>query len=154
MEENEYRSTYSKLVDYPCVFARAINSTSCICQQVRKIQIADRIAINCCSENDHQQCSKLLERLRIASQFVLHMPDIAGVLPHNKEMQVQTGGIKGIAMILNDHKAVDKPDILATRTQAINTFGNLDNLPYSEIVRHILHSERRKRRSRRNDEND
>lgn len=154
MEENEYRSSYNKLVDYPCVFAKAINSTSCTCQQARKIQIADRIALNCSAAHYHQQCNALIEKLRTAAQFVLHMPDIAGTLSHNKEIQVQIGGIKGIAMMLNDHKDVDKPDIHEIHTQAIDTFGNLDKLPYSEIVRYILQSKRRKRRARKNDEND
>jgi len=147
MEENEYRTTYNKLVDHPCVFAKAINSTSCSCRQAARIQIADRIAINCSSGSEQQQCTLMLEKLRSAAQFVLRMPDIAGALPHNKEIRVQIGGIKGIAAILGQDES--GLDIYRLRTQAQTRFGDLDKLPYSEIVRHIMQA-RTRRRSKTN----
>ena len=151
MDENEYRSTYNKLINHPCVFAKAINSTQCVCQCCKRIQIADRIALNCEQLDEHQQCTAMLEKLRTAAQFVLRMPDIAGVLPHNKEIRVQTGGIKGIAAILQPHESIDKPDIFQIRTQACIKFGDLNKLPYSEIVRHIMQARTRRQRSKSTD---
>ena len=69
-------------------------------------------------------------------------------LPHNMEIRVQTGGLKGLLNILHpDSKAPPViEDIGGVISQAVSVYGNLDDLPYSEIVQAVALTTVRKRR--------
>ena len=103
---------------------------------------------------------KFLKRLRKNSAFVLKLHDIDGPLPHNMEIRVQVGGVAGLvksalmkSAITGDvsesvENAPAKNDIDLAMTAAIECFGSIDNLPYSEIMQSIVKFQGRRKRQR------
>jgi len=97
----------------------------------------------------------MLDKLRENSRFVLKLREIDGPLPHNMDIRVQAGGLKGVAKLL-DHLPDQLPADVQLSTSDINTvvqaviaqYGSLDALPYDEIVQSIVQFQGRKRRQR------
>ncbi len=106
------------------------------------------------------RCSDILEKLRKNSAFVLKLHDVDGPLPHNMEIRVQVGGVAGIvksalmkSAITSDaselvENAPAKNDIDLAMTAAIERFGSIDNLPYSEIMQSVVKFQGRRKRQR------
>lgn len=148
MEEDEYKSTYSELASTRCVFEKALTNHQAKCDLSRHFCLADREGYSCEDAGASLKCSKLLEKLREKSIFVLKLHDIDGPLPHNMEIRVQVGGVRGLAKLINVD-IIDKVDnIHRVLDEVINKFGSLDSLPYSEIIQSIEQFQGRRRRQR------
>jgi len=148
MEEDEYKSTYSELASVRCVFEKALTNHQAKCDLSRHFCLADREGYSCEDAGASLKCSKLLEKLREKSIFVLKLHDIDGPLPHNMEIRVQVGGVRGLARLINVD-IIDKVDnIHRVLDEVINKFGSLDSLPYSEIIQSIEQFQGRRRRQR------
>ena len=148
MEEDEYKSTYSELASVRCVFEKALTNHQAKCDLSRHFCLADREGYSCEDAGASLKCSKLLEKLREKSIFVLKLRDIDGPLPHNMEIRVQVGGVRGLAKLINVD-IIDKVDnIHRVLDEVINKFGSLDSLPYSEIIQSIEQFQGRRRRQR------
>ena len=146
MEEDEYKSTYSELASVRCVFEKALTNHQAKCDLSRHFCLADREGYSCEDAEASLKCSKLLEKLREKSIFVLKLRDIDEPLPHNMEIRVQVGGVRGLAKLINVD-IVDKVDnIHRVLDEVINKFGSLDSLPYSEIIQSIEQFQGRRRR--------
>jgi len=148
MEEDEYKSTYSELASVRCVFEKALTNHQAKCDLSRHFCLADREGYSCEDAGASLKCSKLLEKLREKSIFVLKVHVIDGPLPHNMEIRVQVGGVRGLAKLINVD-IIDKVDnIHRVLDEVINKFGSLDSLPYSEIIQSIEQFQGRRRRQR------
>lgn len=148
MEEDEYKSTYSELTSVRCVFEKALTNHQAKCNLSRHFCLADREGYSCEDAESSLKCCKLLEKLREKSVFVLKLRDIDGPLPHNMEIRVQVGGVRGLAKLIST-EIIDKvDDIHQVLDEVINKFGSLDSLPYSEIVQSIEQFQGRRRRQR------
>lgn len=148
MEEDKYKSTYSELASVRCVFEKALTNHQAKCALSRHFCLADREGYSCDDAVSSLKCSELLEKLREKSKFVLKLRDVDGPLPHNMEIRVQVGGVRGLAKLINTD-IVDKVDnIHRVLDQVINKFGSLDSLPYSEIIQSIEQFQGRRRRQR------
>jgi len=148
MEEDEYKSTYSELASVRCVYEKALTNHQAKCDLSRHFCLADREGYSCEDAGASLKCSKLLEKLREKSIFVLKVHDIDGPLPHNMEIRVQVGGVRGLAKLINVD-IIDKVDnIHRVLDEVINKFGSLDSLPYSEIIQSIEQFQGRRRRQR------
>ena len=146
MEEDEYKSTYSELASVRCVFEKTLTNHQAKCDLSRHFCLADREGYSCEDAEASLKCSKLLEKLRKKSIFVLKLRDIDEPLPHNMEIRVQVGGVRGLAKLINVD-IVDKVDnIHRVLDEVINKFGSLDSLPYSEIIQSIEQFQGRRRR--------
>jgi len=151
MDEDEYRSTYQVVNQQRCVFEKALNSRRCFCSRMDRFYLADREGVGCKSEPARQRCGQLLETMRKNARFSLQLTRIAGPLPHNKEIKVQTGGLLGLQAIvkpaLGDSTSVQ--DIYDLISDAETSYGSLKDFPYTEIVKRIVRFEGRPRRTRR-----
>ncbi len=150
MEEDEYKSTYSELASVRCVFEKALTNHQAKCGLSRHFCLADREGYSCDNASSSSNCRELLEKLRQNSTFVLKLHDISGPLPHNMEIRVQAGGLTGLSKLLGLHTA-DSPVIADVNTlivEAKNKYGQLDNLPYSEIIQSVVQFQGRRRRQR------
>ena len=150
MEEGEYKSTYNELASVRCVFEKALTHQQAKCLQAKHFWLADREGYSCKSSESSAICRELLENLRKTSRFVLKLHDVNGPLPHNMEIRVQVGGLRGLRQQLAAGEApVETVDnVQAMLTQALEKYGSLQNLPYSEIVQSVTQYQGRKRRQR------
>lgn len=148
MDETEYRQTYREINERRCVFEKAVNARRCSCKLSQRFNLADREGISCTSDNGCRLCTQLLDLLRKNASFALQMTTVPGPLPHAKEVKVQIGGMLGIQKLLSPETRDDElvRDINGLAETAIEQFGSLDKLPYSEIVKSIVNFEGRLRR--------
>lgn len=153
MEEGEYKSAYNDMASVRCVFEKSLTSHRAKCSLARHFCLADREGYSCEAPSSSVKCSELLVKLREKSTFVLKLQNIDGQLPHNKEIRVQVGGLTGIyrSIVMNDVDQADSmvvSDINGVLLKAIDSYGSLDGLPYSEIMQSIKQFQGRTRRQR------
>lgn len=152
MDEEEFRSTYHAVNGLRCVFEKSILSRRSRCSHCARFHLADREGAACDTPPGRQRCQAFLTRLREKALFALHITHLEGELPHAKEIRVQTGGLLGLQQALApgaapEHGRVE--DISSLITNALLRHGDLESLPYPEIMQAVVHFEGRPRRRRR-----
>lgn len=157
MEEDQYKSTYNELASVRCVFEKALVSHQANhqakCSLAKHFCLADREGYSCDNAASSEKCREVLRKLREKSTFVLKLHEISGPLPHNMEIRVQAGGMMGLAKLVEEG-AEDKQespvldDISHIISSAMQKYGALDKLPYSEIIQSVVQFQGRRRRQR------
>jgi hypothetical protein len=148
MDEHEFQQARERLIQYPCPFEKAVLSSRCGCAKCQRLNIAEREATTCVSPAAQARCAILLEHLYQKARFALKQPRIEGPQPHAKAMKVQCGGLLGLAAVLFEQAeppSVENIDALVT--QALETFGGMDDLPFFDIVKFLSHYQVRTRRT-------
>lgn len=151
MDETEYRDTYRSFNQRRCVFEKAINARRCTCALAKRFNLADREGVACMDDAGNRRCSTVLGLLRRNASFALQMTKVPGPLPHAKEMKVQIGGMLGLQGLLQPAKAGNEnvEDIDGLNRQAIEHYGNLEDLPFSDIMKSVVKFRGRQRQSSR-----
>jgi hypothetical protein len=151
MDQDAFRQTYREVNERYCAFEKSVLTNLCACSLAERFCIAEREGVHCRSEQGQQRCLKALALLREQAQFALRTREDKAALPHGKAMRIQVGGMRGIRALVEpeaeDPKAIPDVDALLARAESI--YGNLEALPYSEIMPHISAYEGRPRRARR-----
>ena len=147
MDETEYRTAYQGINPTRCVYEKAINSRVCNCSRAKRFNLADREGVSCLSPQAQKICVELLNGLREKARFVLQQTSIDGPLPHNAEIKIQNGGIKGLVKSLKDTN-YDEQDIFQVISASIKKYHSLVQFPYSDIMQEIA-SYQGRRRSRK-----
>jgi len=148
MDEDQYRAAYKEINPNRCIFEKAITNRRCDCALKRKFVLATREGVACRSEAALQRCTQVLNAMRNNARFSLKVVTIDGPMPHNKELQVQAGGMLALQTLLADK--TDKTnnaesdtqqtvlDIDQTMQKALTKYLTIDQLPYGEIVKGIV----------------
>lgn len=146
MEEDEYKSTYQEITKIRCVFEKALTNNHYKCQFSKHFWLADREGYACNSGEQASKCSYFLEKLRDSSRFVLKVHNVGSQLPHNADIRIQVGGLRGMCLALDrDEKEHQVDDIQSVLEKAVDQYGDLDALPYREIVQSIASFKGRKK---------
>lgn len=135
MDETAYRNAKGEINRLPCVFERALLARHAVCELATAHQIAERETFACSQSAAHRECRQLAELLRQKSAFALGITDTQRILPHAMVMKIQCGGLLGM-------KSVFDPDALAPNVRrllrlACEQHGELEALPFSEIVKGV-----------------
>lgn len=149
MEEDEYKATYREIAENRCVFEKALTNNQCRCRFSKHFWLADREGYACKSAELAANCSKVLEKLRDNSRFSLKLPAVGAQLPHNMEIRVQVGGLRGLRTVLGGADSeLPVEDIRGLMEQAESKYPDMDALPYGEIVQSIARYQGRSRRKK------
>jgi len=150
MDETEFRNTYNDVNPNRCIFEKAITNRRCDCSLKHKFVLATRECVACQSEARLKRCTRVLDAMRNNARFSLKVVTIDGPMPHNKELQVQAGGMLAMQQLFDkDDKSETVTDIHQTMETAINTYGSVESLPYGEIVKGIVKYQSRPKRSKK-----
>ena len=158
MNEDEYRSTYKELNPNRCIFEKAITNQRCNCELKRKFVLASRECVACKPETALDQCTAVLDSLRNNARFSLKVVTIDGPMPHNKELQVQAGGMLALQSLVSGKSSKQKAEektarivtnIHQTMQQALLEYQSIQNLPYNEIVKGIVAYQARPKRRKK-----
>ena len=151
MDENEYRDVYHSVNNRRCCFEKAILTRRFGCSRLVKINIADREAAGCESDEALQQCRALKDQLRIKAAFALKISAGNGPLPHAKEIKAQCGGLTGLYLTLHpdEENITGVKDIHSTIEAAMQQYSTLDQLPFDTIIKTISHFKGRPKRGQR-----
>lgn len=147
MDEQAFRETCRVVNPLACPFEKAILICQCGCREAGRINIAEREAVNCLDAAALEDCVQLLGLLRHNAAFALKLTHVDEVLPHAKHVKVQCGGLLGLQRVLQPEWAEERPvaDIRGLVLAALARFGNLQELPYNEIIRGIAGFQARRR---------
>ena len=147
MDQDTFRSTYREMNERICAFEKSLLSGKCNCSQAKKICIAEREGIHCCSDEANTQCIELLEKLRHQARFALKSYNDNEVLPHAKAMRLQIGGLRGLHLAI--YPSLPVPDTIEDAfgliSQAKDMFRGLDNLPFQTLIKQVSAYEGRRR---------
>jgi len=155
MDEQQYKSVYKELNPNRCIFEKAVTNQRCDCEMKRRFVIANRECIACESESALATCTSTLDSIRNNARFTLKVVTVNGPMPHNKELQVQAGGMLALQNIVTDSANLDDSNdkvvhnVYQVLNLALQKFGSLDQLPYNEIVKSIVKYESRPKRRKK-----
>ena len=157
MDQDAFRQTYRDISACFCVFEKSILTNRCACSLADRFCIAEREGIECRSDQAQQLCFDFLEILREKARFVLKMHQESAPLAHAKTIRLQVGGLRGLYGLLHPEKPVPAliRDVHATLSACRNLFGDLEAVPYQEVIKQIAAFQDKKRtRPRREPSND
>ncbi|MGC2047249.1 MAG: hypothetical protein WA635_01370 [Gallionella sp.] len=132
MDETAYRQALTSSFPRYCPFEKTVLTHCAACSKAEKHNIAEREIVACSSAVAHERCIALRGLLRHNFTFALGKLHIDGPLPHAQEMRMQCGSLKGIQFLLDGND--DVHDVAELLTKAQKRFGELAELPYSQIV--------------------
>ena len=118
-----------------CVFRRALLARAAVCECAARHDESGRASVACAQPVARASCGELLGLLRERSGFALGLADARRSLPAAKLMKIQCGGLNGLRDTV-DPGAV-APSVHRLVRLAKEQFGELDALPFSEIVKGI-----------------
>lgn len=152
MDEDQYRTTYNELNPNRCIFEKAITNRRCDCQLKRKFVIATRECVACQSEVAMKRCTRVLDAMRNNARFSLKVVTVNGPMPHNKELQVQAGGMLALQNLMTTMPELDLKSVVnvhQTMETALEKYDDTENLPYGELVKGIVKYEARPKRKKK-----
>ena len=132
MDQDAFRETYREVNENFCAFEKSVLINQCNCSKAERFCIAEREGVHCLSEEGQARCLDALSILRDHATFALRELT-EGKLPHGKAMRVQIGGMRGLNKLLNGEDT-QVPDVDAILQAAIQRWGSLEQLPFSEIM--------------------
>jgi hypothetical protein len=145
MDENQYRQTYLEVNTAPCVFERAILRRCGTCPHAQRLNIAEREAVGCQSEKARPVCREFLDIMYSKSVFAIRPDQEHSPLPFGKEIKIQCGGLLGLQSALTES---DQIQIYPLLKQAMAEYGQIEQLPFDQIVREVnAFKSRRKHKS-------
>jgi len=148
MDQEAFRQTYEQLNERVCAFEKGVLSGLCGCSLADKVAIAEREGVHCRYDWAQRQCFDLLDLLRHRARFTLKLGHNTGVLPHNKAMRMQIGGVRGIFAALHPEEEIPPciEDIHGLLQEALAAYGELEQLPFGEIIKQVAAFKGRQRR--------
>ena len=132
MDQDAFRETYREVNENFCAFEKSALINQCNCSKSERFCIAEREGVHCLSVEGQARCLDALSILRDHATFALRELT-EGKLPHGKAMRVQIGGMRGLNKLLNGEDT-QVPDVDAILQAAIQRWGSLEQLPFSEIM--------------------
>lgn len=128
-----------------CVFELALLARHAGCELAVRHQIAERESIACPEVAAHAACARMSELLREKSAFALGLTATQRILPHAMVMKIQCGGLDGLKALLDP--AASAPDARRLVSLAAERYGDLGELPFSEVVQGVAAWKARRRHS-------
>jgi hypothetical protein len=152
VDSDAFRDTYRAMNERFCAYEKAILTNNCACSRAERFCIAEREGVHCNADTAQALCLEALDTLRHQARFALKATHDSAVLPHNKAMRIQVGGLRGIHVAL--HPEVPAPgriaDVHGLLIQACERFGSLAALPFQVVIQQIAaYQGRPKSRGRR-----
>ncbi|MBK9020646.1 MAG: hypothetical protein IPL72_11825 [Sulfuritalea sp.] len=144
MDEIAFRHLKGDINRLPCVFERVLLARHAVCELAISLQIAERESVACTQPAAHLACSRVSELLREKSTFALGLTATQRILPHAMVMKIQCGGLDGLKALL-DPDAI-APNVRRLVRLAREQYADLDDLPFSEVVKGIAAWKARRRR--------
>ncbi|MGD8207394.1 MAG: hypothetical protein PVH47_04880 [Thiohalocapsa sp.] len=150
MEKDKLDDAYHEINQRPCVFEKAVLSRRCACSKGQRFCLAEREGIGCGLVSARLRCQSLLDHMRHNARFALQLQTLEAPLPHAKALRLQTGGLLGLQRVLlaPAEPGDEVTDVHGLVSDAIAQFGDLERLPYAEMLRDVSSFQARARRHR------
>ena len=146
MDESALRNARGDINRLTCVFEKALLPRHAVCSLAQGRSVGERDAVACTVPVARAECGRLAGLLREKSAFALRVPTTQRILPHAQLMRIQCGGLDGLRRLLDAQApAIDVHRLVCL---ARERYGDIDALPFSEIVQGVAAWQGRRRRER------
>ncbi len=133
---------------YKCAFSSTLVTGQFGCEKGEQVTRRGGPDVVCASDEDHQQCEKLFQRMKQAALPAFGAEDELLSMPHSVLVKIQFGGLLGLrrlqgngtdgsTAVKNIHGLVD---------QAIGKHGGLDAIPCQAFVEDMTSCKLKRRR--------
>lgn len=129
-----------------CPFSKPIIGNWCRCELAN---LEERCAgkMTCKKSDQHLAgCRNLVDIFKEKSRFVLGLSSQEDELTHQQLMKIRCGGLQGMHRVLQGDNRI--PDVLETLELARKRYNNLEDFPFSEIVKDIQDFTHRKKKNK------
>ena len=147
MDESAFQTARGEINRLPCVFEKALLCRCAVCRLAVHHALAERESLACTSPLARALCGRLSGLLREKSAFALKLANTQRILPHAMVMKIQCGGLQGLQQALDPEAPA--PDVHRLLLLGRERYGELENLPFSEIVKGVAAWQGRRRRPQR-----
>ena len=137
VDETEYRAAYNDINTIRCVYEKALMTRQCLCHRARNFRLAEREGFACNNPDAQRRCTTLLGLIRRNARFALGITSAEGPLPHNKEIRVQVGGLRGLKQLCGEAADIERSDAAPTvprNMRMARQMGLAAPLPPEQIV--------------------
>ncbi len=126
--------------DCKCAFNSTLTGDQFGCQHGKPVVRRGGIEIACTGENVHDRCALLFEKMKNAVLPELGLKDDLLSIPHSVLVKVQFGGLLGLQrkFAAAGSQTTRVENINELVTTAVKECGDLDSIPYQELVRDII----------------
>lgn len=144
MDETAFRNARGEINRLPCVFERALILRSAVCGLAEGHSVAERSTVACTSPLARTLCGRLSGLLREKSAFALGVPTTQRILTHAQTLRIQCGGLNGLRDLLDPD--APSPDVHRLVCLARERHGELEDLPFAEVIQGVAAWTGRRRR--------
>ena len=134
--------------EYKCAFSNTLVTEQFGCENGEQVTRRGGPDIACTSEQAHQRCERLFQRMKEAALPAFGVEDDLLSMPHSVVVKIQFGGLLGLQRLLEDgsaaRDAVDNIHVLVDR--ALAKYGDLDAIPCPAFVEDITSYKLKRRR--------
>lgn len=113
-----------------CVFSKALLARQARCSLAQRQSVGEQDVVVCPQPTSRTNCETLLALMRERATFPLKLPRAGAPLVHARALQLQCGGIHGLARVLED----ESNDIHRLVGEAQSRHGSLLELPWADVV--------------------
>jgi len=131
-----------------CPFGSTLVSETCACVHAEQVVRRGGAEIICQDDAAYSRCIDLFQHLKHAALPEFEVEDDLTTMPHSVLQKIQFGGLTGLNTLLAE-QTTDKIANVAKLVEAMETkYGNLNSLPYGELVDYITQYKLKRRRDR------
>ena len=137
--------------DLICPFSATLVKEDFGCMQATKIIRRGGSEIACSAADAQLRCADLFQKLKDTALPEFNLEDDLLQIPHGVLVKIQFGGLLGLQRISNATKATasDIRNIDALLETTIETYGSINNIPFSSLSEDITDYQLTRRRRRK-----
>ena len=145
VDESAFKTVLNDINDIVCPYEKSILHNHCQCRMGVRFYLADRQGIGCKNTQAQKPCNDYINYLKMNAKFALKMHSASELLPHNKSIKIQVGGLKGLKLLIHPDEDTDEiEDVHQLITDAMEKYKNVEDIPLQEIIRCIAEFNGRK----------
>jgi hypothetical protein len=122
--------------EYKCAFSNTLVTGQFACENGKSVTRRDGPDVVCVSEEAHQRCERLFQRMKQAGLPAFGVEDDLLSMPHSVLVKIQFGGLLGLQRSLggNTAESAAVSNIHGLVDQAVGKHGGLDAIPCQAFV--------------------
>ncbi len=121
-----------------CPFEKAILGVRCTCELSTRRVVAERLNAGCRDADAAWRCRELLALFYERARFALKASGPIESLPFGKKMKVMVGGLSGLQAAIDPVAPLEPVEnVYRLVTRALERYGSLEQLPYTDIVKAV-----------------
>jgi hypothetical protein len=134
--------------EYKCAFSNTLVTGQFACENGKSVTRRDGPDVVCASEEAHQRCERLFQRMKQAGLPAFGVEDDLLSMPHSVLVKIQLGGLLGLQRSLGGNTAESAVvnNIHGLVVQAIGNYGGLDAVPCQAFVEDMTSYKLKRRR--------